>query len=386
MLPVSITKSKPRSSAVPSGSALIAVVAGFCSAIGYTAANICLRSVPESDSVWVSCVKALPLVALVAPVLAWRACRGQRILAGRKVMFELVLASLFGQLAGNVAFQFSLGAIGLALTVACVFGAMISSGIFIGHFVLGERVVLRMIAASGVLIVAIGILSAGAGEANRRMSAARKVLSPAVGSEFASAGGSASLDSDAPPWLAIGGVLAACSAGIAYSVLGAAIRRTSAAGMPQQTILFAVGMAGVLFLGPLSLSRLGLSGILATTPRELAFMLGAGLCNAFAFCALTIALRRSGLVLVNALNASQVAMAAMAGVFLFAEPLTWPLAAGVTLTVTGLLSLRRWSSWRWRHGSPLAFKPERPRAASEKEALRPAEETPHRDEVPCSEA
>ena len=67
----------------------------------------------------------------------------------------------------------------------------------------------------------------------------------------------------------------------------------------------------------------------------------AGVSNAVAFWALTKALQLTGVVYVNALNASQTAMAALAGVFFFQEAITLPLMAGVALTAVGLLLMKR---------------------------------------------
>ena len=70
-------------------------------------------------------------------------------------------------------------------------------------------------------------------------------------------------------------------------------------------------------------------------------MILAGLANALAFFALAKSLQLIEVVHVNALNASQVAMAAVAGVVLFNESLTTPLVVGVLLTGFGLLLMRR---------------------------------------------
>ena len=69
-------------------------------------------------------------------------------------------------------------------------------------------------------------------------------------------------------------------------------------------------------------------------------MLAAGICNAGAFLFLALALRWTGLIFVNALNASQAALAAIAGVLLFQEASSIALWVGVALTVLGLLLMR----------------------------------------------
>jgi drug/metabolite transporter (DMT)-like permease len=66
-------------------------------------------------------------------------------------------------------------------------------------------------------------------------------------------------------------------------------------------------------------------------------MVVAGLLNFCAFVSLSIALKSLPVVAVNLLNASQVAMAALAGIIFFSEPVTSSLITGVGLTLLGLL-------------------------------------------------
>ena len=61
-------------------------------------------------------------------------------------------------------------------------------------------------------------------------------------------------------------------------------------------------------------------------------MILAGLFNAVAFLALTKSLQLVPVVYFNALNATQAAMGALAGIMLFAEPSTWLLWLGVAMT------------------------------------------------------
>ena len=68
-------------------------------------------------------------------------------------------------------------------------------------------------------------------------------------------------------------------------------------------------------------------------------MFAAAAFNFTAFVALAFALKSLPVVAVNLINASQVAMAAVAGVMLFAEPATAPLIIGIMLTFAGLMIL-----------------------------------------------
>jgi drug/metabolite transporter (DMT)-like permease len=77
--------------------------------------------------------------------------------------------------------------------------------------------------------------------------------------------------------------------------------------------------------------------MLATQPLDLALMLAAGVCNTVAFMALTKSLQLTSVVYVNALNATQVTLAAIAGVVIFREALSPWLTLGVVLTIGGLV-------------------------------------------------
>jgi drug/metabolite transporter (DMT)-like permease len=290
-------------------------ICGLLSAVGYTAANICLRAATDTDPVWVSAVKSLPTVAIFAPYLLYRAARALPIGPSPRAFWLLVAAALFGQVGGNVAFQWSLGVIGLALAVPLCLGMMIVFGAWLGWSLLGERVTLRTIASMIVLFVAVMIVCLGAPTAQASLNKAAA----------------------AQPLLAVAGAAAACASGFAYALLGVAIRYAARHGAPTTSSLVTVGVVGMLSLFPLAWWRIGWTGMTSTTADGWLFMLGAGVANAAAFFALVKSLQMTSIAHVNALNATQAAMAATAGIVLFGEPLSAMLGLGVVLTAVGLL-------------------------------------------------
>ena len=295
---------------------------GLCSAVGYTLTNICLRAVTESDPYWVSCVKAAPTVAMVLPWVGWQFARRRTIFESKSQLVAVFLASVLAQVGGNVAFQWSLGVIGLALAVPFTLGTILIGSTALGHWWLREIITKRTIVALAIVTAAVCILCLGANEASASIVDIRRVD-----------------DSRVP--LAI---LVVCGAGFAYSVLGGVIRWSRSRGTPMPGILFVSGMVGVVLLGTICLVRPGWESIvLETTRSDLTYMLLAGVFNALAFAALVSAMHLSGLVYINALNASQTAMASLAGVMFFSEALTWPLVLGVALTGLGLVLVRNTS-------------------------------------------
>jgi drug/metabolite transporter (DMT)-like permease len=293
-------------------------------AVGYTVANGCLRAAAHCDPIWVSAVKAVPTAALMAPWLIVQAARGERLLPTPRVLGILTLGGLVGQLGGNVPFQWSLGIIGMALAVPLTMGTIIVSGALLGRAFLGEPITQRALASIGTLLVAITFLSLGAGEAHRSVDPAAITAA-----------------SETNWWIMAAGVAAAMLSGLAYSILGAVIRYGVSGRATMTTTLVTVSLTGILSLGPWSAARIGWSGLWNTASADLATMLLAGVCNAIAFLALTRAMQLTTLVYVNALNSSQLAMAAVAGIVFFGEARSPELVFGVLLTIVGLLLMRQ---------------------------------------------
>ena len=205
-------------------------------AVGYMLSNVCLRSLSDLDPVWVSCMKAIPTVVCCAPLVGRRVWNGQTVFPSWHTLGLTLLAGVLGQLVGNVGFQWSLGVIGIALAVPINLGAMIVAGAILGQRLLGDRVTPQMALASLVLMLAICVLSLGAATAN------------------ASLQGSASAGQVS--WLLVaGGVAANCLSGVAYSILGVVLRYTTNRHTPVTSLLFTIGLVGVVLLGMLSASR-----------------------------------------------------------------------------------------------------------------------------------
>ncbi len=307
--------------------AVLGTLCGLFSAVGYTVANACLRAVSDCDPIWVSAMKAIPTLVMVGPWIAVQACRGRKILPERHVLWLLAMGALIGQLIGNVVFQWSLGVIGLALAVPLTLGTIIWGGALLGRTLLHEPLTMRMLAAVITLIAAIAVLSLGAGDAHR---------SVARGADARPLAGAT-----ADGWLVALGVAGAMLSGLAYSILGVVIRYGVKGRASLSITLFTVSLLGAVSLGGWSHWRIGWQGMRATSPDDFAMMVAAGIFNAVAFLALTKALQLANLVYVNALNATQATMAAIAGVLIFHEAPSRELAWGVVLTIAGLLMMKQ---------------------------------------------
>jgi drug/metabolite transporter, DME family len=302
-------------------------LAGMCccvvAAIGYTVSNVCMRqlSALHCDPTWATFNRELVTVLVVGPWLLAEALRGRRILPPWPICCTLILVGLAVELGGNLGVQWAYGKIGLATTIPAVFGTMLTASAVLGWALLGETVSLRSAGAIGLLLVALLSLGLGAGAASQSMARSAAVAPGSLATA-----------------LAVG---AACLAGIIYATFSVTVRHAMSGATRLSLLMVIITGTGVLSLGPVSLYRLGTAHLLATPAEHLAWMFAAGAANLIAFMAISKGLQVTTVVRANMLNASQVAMSALAGVALFGEPPNPWLIAGVIITSLGIVLIDR---------------------------------------------
>ena len=273
------------------------------------------------DTFWAVFNRELVTTVVVGVWLLRRAILGRPTLPAGRELGLLLLVGLLIQMAGNVCVQWSLGVVGLAVTIPAMFGAMITGGAVIGRVWLGERVSGRSITAIAMLLGSLALLGVGAKAAGCSIAEAEAVTPN--------------------PLLMVLAVAAAGLAGTVYALLSAVIRRSVTRNTTPAAAAFLVTLMGVVSLGPICVYRLGAAALLETPVDQIVLMIAAGVFNLGAFLALIHGLQRTTVVHANAVNASQVAMAAVAGMALFAEPSTVWLLLGVCLTIFGIVWIDR---------------------------------------------
>jgi len=309
---------------------------GLASAVFYTLANIALRESVGVNPYLVSAVKALPTVVILGPVLGWMLSRGTSLHVSRQRLPAFLAASFGAQFIGNAAFQQALGHIGLAATVPITLGTLIVAGAAFGAALLREPVSQNKVLAMVILISAVVVLSIPRGGQPAGDNTPTSKASPSTASQPA-----AEIVQQPSSADVLFGSFWATTSGIAYAIFGVILRQILQTGMRPAMTMFISGVVGVVSLWTFTFWRLGSETIAATSTNQWLVMTSAGVFNFSAFVALTGALRRLPVVAVNLINASQVAMAAMAGVALFGEPITVQLIAGILLTLLGLVILTR---------------------------------------------
>ncbi len=291
------------------------------SAISYTAANICLRQLAGWDvhPAWVIAVKELVTVGAVGPLLLWLVLRKKLDFWNPKVLAVLVATGIGVQLAGNLAIQWAFGTVGLTVSTPTAMGVMLVASAVIGMAWLGERVTRQSAVAIALLIAAIMLLAVGTGIGRQSGLTAAEDLPP-IG-------------------IALLGVGAAALAGTMFATLAAAIRYASSRNTPVSVIVLVITGMGVVVCGLISFNQIGLEGMASTPPDRLAWMLASGVFNLLGFLLITKGLQLTTLVHANVINASQVALAAVAGILFFQEPNNVGIVVGIVLTIVGIFYL-----------------------------------------------
>jgi drug/metabolite transporter (DMT)-like permease len=273
----------------------------------------------EVHPAWVIAVKELVTVGVVGPFLLWLIVRGKLAFRDMNVLAVLLVTGVGVQLAGNMSVQWAFGAVGLTVSTPTAMGVMLVASAVIGLVWLGERVTRRSVLAIALLIAAISLLAVGTGIARQSGAVALEDL-PTIGT-------------------ALLGVGAAALGGTMFATLAAAVRYAGSRKTPISVIVFVITGMGVVACGLLSLNRIGLEGMAATPPDRLVWMIASGVFNLLGFLLITKGLQLTTLVQANVINASQVALAAVAGMALFREPNNAWLTTGIVLTIVGIFQI-----------------------------------------------
>ena len=290
-------------------------VYGLAAAVLYTGANIALRKCVGVDPFLVAAVKAVPTLVALAPFIVWMRLSGRTIATSYQIVPKFIAVSLLGQFVGNAAFQIALGVIGLAASVPITLGTLLIGGAVLAKLMLREPIRARSIVSMITLIAAVVVLS---------LPGATVTPAESVNAY--------------PLWV---GALCAAASGLAYALFGVVVRQAMLGGLSAPAAMFISGLVGTISLWTFCLLRMGIDSIAAVPEHFWPMMIAGGVFNFVAFVALSTSLKALPVLAVNLINASQVAMAAVAGVVLFAEPITGALVLGIGLTFVGLAVLAK---------------------------------------------
>ncbi|MBN2294108.1 MAG: DMT family transporter [Pirellulales bacterium] len=310
------------------------------SAIFYTLMEICRRELSANcDPVWVNCVQASVSTVVFGIYLTLRSAHGRSAWPSLGIAVGLMTLGAITQL-GATSYQWSLGIIGLSIGNPLQMGIMLASAAIMGRILLGERVSWQATAAIVLITVSIVFLGSGAESTGEAVQAADANANSSVTTAVDDNTSDPINDSPSSsgPFLIVIGIAAACFAGMAFALLTVGMRKTVTDDTSPEAIVFFINCMGILFLGPWAMWNIGINGMLATSPRDLAVMLAAGACNLLAFLLIAKALQLTTVVRVNVINnAMATALTVLAGIAIFAEPCSRELIIGITLILTGIV-------------------------------------------------
>jgi DME family drug/metabolite transporter len=279
-------------------------------------------------------VGALRLLVGGVALLVWAAARGTLRGSARWPLVPLLFAA--GSMAAYQVFFFkAVAATGVAVgTVVAIGSAPILAG-GLGFFVRGERPGWRWAAATALAVVGCGLL---------------------VGTGKRAGGGSAMLTTGGADALTTGGaevnplgVLLALGAGVAYATYTVASKGLLEEQPPD------AAMAVVFCLSALLLSPLLLTGSLewALEPRGILVVLHLGLiATAVSYVLFARGLKATPVATAVTLSLVEPVTAALLGVVVLGERITWPIGVGIGLVFSGLvlLSVRKGDT-EWKRES-----------------------------------
>lgn len=292
------------------------------SALAYTASNVCMRQLTalSCDPLWAVFNRELVAVVVMCPWLIGQAFYGRKkVLPPKKTLWWLFLVGFLTEVVANASVQWSLGVVGLAVTVPLSCSAMILGGAVIGRVWLGERVSTRSSLAIALLLFSLLSLGKGAAVSSRLIVGETTEMLIFQ--------------------LAFPAVSLTVLAGVIYALLSSLIRRSLKEGTQPSFVAFFVPFMAIIGLGPICLARFGPTTLLATPGEQLLPMAGAGVFNLLGFLALIYGLHRTTVVHANVVTTSQVAMVTLASILLFNEPINSWLLLGIGLTVLGILAI-----------------------------------------------
>ncbi len=264
----------------------------------------------------------------ISPFILFAVLRGKSVLPPWRELVALAILGLVTQI-GGILFVFGLGSVGLAITAPLQTGVILIGSVFLGRILLGERTTGRSILACVLITVSVFFFSLGAEEANHA------IQQNTPGQIVAASDAGRPDSSPQDVFMAVG---AACLSGLAFAILTVGIRKTVTSNTTPEAIVLIISAMGVIGLGPWAWQRHGLEGLLATSPSDFGIMLAAGAFNLISFTLITIGLKLTSLLRINAINSvATTALTVVAGILFFAEPATAAVLIGIVLTITGIL-------------------------------------------------
>ncbi len=293
---------------------------GLLSAFFYSLAAIFMRQLTELNSPFslTICLKESFAAVFAVPFVLWGLYNGSISRHQWRFWGLLFGVSAAMQILGNMTYLWIFSVAGIAVGLSCIWtGGLLSAQLY-DLFCLRERFNIRVF--FGLIVILAAVVFIG------------------IGMSLNDSTGTPSATAISTTW---GGVLIIIFSGLLVGTMSsstmAAVRYSRKNDVSFWVPILLVPGSGTVVLGIWSLIEHGSAIQTALTGEQLFYITLAGLANLAAFIALVKGLLIAPLAFMNLMNASQVALGALAGIFWFAEPSNGYIIAGVILTIVAIL-------------------------------------------------
>ena len=295
-------------------------VLGIICALFYSVASIYLRKLTELQSPYALTMFLKESVAslFALPFVLWGMKRGTISLKQWRLWLLMFSIAVVMQVVGNLGTLALFTTAGIAISLSCIWSGGLLAGQLFDLVCIKEKFQTGLFIA--LLVVILAVICIGVGLGLRTDS-----------------GGLAGLSG----WLTLGVVLGGLCIGTINSLDMAAIKYSAQYDVSFWVPILLVPGAGTVVLGAYSFYQYGPGIVSVLSAEQLSCIAIAGFTNLIAFIALVKGLNRCPIAFMNLMNAAQVAIGALAGIFWFNEPTNVYIYTGIGLTIAAIFLANR---------------------------------------------
>lgn len=294
---------------------------GIVCAVFYSVASIYLRKLTELDSPYALTMFLKESVAslFALPFVLFGLFRGTVSLKQWRLWVLMFTIAVIMQIFGNLGTLAMFTAAGIAISLSCIWSGGLLAGQLFDLVCIKEKFRPMLFVALLVVILAVCCIGVGLGLRSETSSAAMRL-------SF---------------WGTIGIVLSGLIIGTINSLDMAAIKYSAQYQVPFWVPILLVPGAGTVVLGAYCFWLYGGEIASVLSFEQLRCILFAGVTNLIAFCALVKGLDKCPIAFMNLMNAAQIAIGALAGIFWFNEPTNVYIYIGIGLTIVAIFLANR---------------------------------------------
>ena len=316
----------------------------FLSTFFYAVSSVVLRMLTDLkvDIDWFLYFKEATGALFLLPWIVFRLFQNRYRWVSKRLLFYIVIGSVFCQLIGARLHMWGLAVLGLVIAVPIVQSSTMLGTAYLGQYVLGDLLSRRRKIAMGVLIAAVILLSVGKESTENPQASTGIFLLVAMGTVIAGMAYSVYIIilrfSARQFWGTEDGVWASFrfSQWVGYDFPISSPKRLYSP-MPVTLVMLVVLGVGIITFGSCLYVRTGLDGFTNVPPVAWLLVPITGLCNMVGFFFQIHGLRLTSAVQASLIAVSQILVLSLIGMLFFDEPTNLLVWIGLTLTAYGVV-------------------------------------------------